>query len=481
MSSMLAPIPPIKNHQQAVEYNLTRNIADQAFRVLEKQLTPHHPGRQVPLFYAWPRRDRAVLIFDPASFKDPRTLLETRFAERLAAGMGNRKVVVTLHGALFVQVSYTPAEIGRSDLEMVSLDLTQQPGPFHVPLGMAKKGALWLSLLEMDSVLIGGSRRMGKTRVIHGFIQALIRGRQAELLLWDGKNGVEFGRYAGQPRTKVIPAEGLPGVLSDLAGEMVRRQALFQQAGVASLPEYNAQTEEKLPVLVPIVDELALIPDEIQATLAKLIALGGAFGIHPILATQRPDSDHVQGLLKSNLSTRIALPVPDHQVSKIILGRTGAEKLPKIKGRMLLVWEAKLVEVQAFQIDLPETNAGTNGKIPGWSLLTLDERALVEVAVQELDGWFKIRELAEITGQGRDAINTLAKQWEALGYLTPVQRNEHGHQLGRQVTEKLCAVTGHPTVAGQPAAIGIAGSRDEADRADQGPHEPDQGSRLRNV
>jgi hypothetical protein len=86
----------------------------------------------------------------------------------------------------------------------------------------------------MDSVLIGGSRRMGKTRVIHGFIQALIRGRQAELLLWDGKNGVEFGRYAGQPHTKVIPAEGLPEVLSDLSGEMVRRQALFQQTGVAT-------------------------------------------------------------------------------------------------------------------------------------------------------------------------------------------------------------------------------------------------------
>jgi hypothetical protein len=148
---------------------------------------------------------------------------------------------------------------------------------------------------------------------------------------------------------------------------------------------------------------------------------------------------------------------------------------------MLLVWDAKLVEVQAFQIDLPETNTGTNGKIPGWSLLTPDERELVKVAVQELDGWFKIRELAEITGQGRDAINTLAKQWEALGYLTPVQRNEHGHQLGRKVTEKLCAVAGHPAVAVQPAAIGIAGSRDEADRADQDHFEPDQGSGLPNV
>lgn len=450
MNSVLAPVTPyVKNHQQAVEYNLTRNIADQALRVLEKQLTLPQSGQQLPLFYAWPRRDRAVLIFDPASFKDPRALLATRFAERLAAGMGNRKVVVTLHGALFVQVSYIPAEVGRSDLEMVPLDLSQQPGPFHLPLGTTKRGALWLSLLEMDSVLVGGSRRMGKTRVTHGFIQALIRGGQSELVLWDGKNGVEFGRYAGQPSTKAIPDEGLPKALSDLTGEMAHRQALFRQASAASLPEYNAQTQEKLPVLVLVVDELGLIPDPIQATLAKLIAMGGAFGIHPIVATQRPDAENVQGLLKANLSTRIALPVPDHQTSKIVLGRTGAEKLPKTKGRMLLVWEAKLVEVQAFQIDLPTTTPNADG-IPGWSLLTPDEHELVKVAVQKLDGWFKIRELAALTGQGRDVINSLAKQWEALGYLTPVQRNEHGHQLGRKVTEKLCVVAALPPVAGIP-------------------------------
>ena len=113
-----------------------------------------------------------------------------------------------------------------------------------------------------------------------------------------------------------------------------------------------------------------------------------------------------------------------------------------------------MVEVQAFRIDLPETNTGATS-ILGWSLLSPDEQELVRVAVQRLDGWFKIRELAAITGQGRDSINTLAKQWEALGYLTPVQRNERGHQLGRKVTEKLCATAG------------ISGSWDQADRADQ--------------
>jgi hypothetical protein len=471
MTSQLAPVSPHPNDRKAIEYNLTRNIADRAWRLLKSQLKPHPSASlTTPLFYAWPRHDRAILIFDPTSFKNPRTLLDSRFAERLAAGMGNRKVVVTLHGALFVQVSYTPLSFGQLNLGVRPLDFSQQPGPSHIPLGTTKKGALWLSLLDMDSILVGGARRMGKTRILHGFIQALVRGGQAELVLWDGKNGVEFGRYAGMPGVTAVRETKLVEALTNLSCEMIRRQELFQQVRVTNLSEYNTRAEEKLPVLVPVIDELTLIPDEIQSVLAKIIALGGAFGIHPILATQRPDAENVQGLLKTNLSTRIALPVPDHQASKIILGRTGAEKLPKIKGRMLLIWEAKVLEVQAFQIDLPQTDPASSSRENELTLLTPREQVLVQTAVQEMAGWFKIRELAEKTGQGRDFINHLARQWESLGYLTPIQRNQHGHPLGRQVTKKLLLVAG------------FSGSTDQEDQPDQdflstdrGDFAPDQG------
>ena len=431
-----APINP----QQALARNLTRNIADRVFRVLEKHLKPVEKTRSDPLFYAWPREDRAILIFDPASFRDPRALLHVRFSERLAAGVGNRKVVVTLHGGLYVQVAYTPRAVGQSELEMVDLDLEDQPSPFHLPIGSAKKGATWLSLIDMDSVLVGGARRMGKTRVIHGFIQALIRGGQSELLLWDGKDGVEFGRYAEYPNVTAVAAGDLAESLQTLNTELVFRQQIFQRHGVTSLVEYNALDEAQLPALVPVIDELALVPDVIQDILARIIALGGAFGIYPILATQRPGADNIQGLLKANLATRISLPVPDHATSKIILGRTGAEKLPKTKGRLLMVWEAKLIEAQAFRIELPA--ARTPGKLVAKSLFTDSEMALIQAAQDACDGWFKIKDLAERTGRSSKSVNALAKQWESLGYLTPIQRNARGHTLGRRVTDLALNLAG---------------------------------------
>ena len=269
----LAPVMAPMTHRQAIEYNLTRSIADRVFRVIEKHIKPAEKDRSDPIFYAWPRKDRAILVFDPASFRDPRALLHVRFSERFAAGMGNRKVVVTLHGGLYVQVAYTPRAIGNSGLEMEDLRLDEQPGHLHVPIGRTNKKPIWLSLVDMDSVLVGGARRMGKTRVIHGFIQALIRGGRSELLLWDGKNGVEFGRYADYPGVKTIKTDELAVALESLMSEMVVRQNSFQEHGATSLSEFNSRNQDPLPALVPIIDELALVPDTIQNSLGRIIAL----------------------------------------------------------------------------------------------------------------------------------------------------------------------------------------------------------------
>jgi hypothetical protein len=134
----------------------------------------------------------------------------------------------------------------------------------------------------------------------------------------------------------------------------------------------------------------------------------------------------------------------------VILGRPGAEKLPKQKGRLLLIWEGRLVEAQAFRVSLPDAEAI---RPEAATLLTGRERRLVEAAVR-LGGWFRIRQVAEVTGESRDWVNKVARRWEAMGYLTPVQVNERGHRLGRRVTEALLQ------------AAGFGGQADEADEAD---------------
>ena len=133
---------------------------------------------------------------------------------------------------------------------------------------------------------------------------------------------------------------------------------MLAHAGVADFHSYNAKSAVKLEPIVLVVDEVAaisLLPDadQILRAIEDLISRGGAFGIYPVLATQRPSATAVRGISKTNLSTRIALPVPSHTDSQIILERVGAEKLAKIQGRLAIVWDAKLIEAQAFTVDLP--------------------------------------------------------------------------------------------------------------------------------
>jgi hypothetical protein len=388
-----------------------------------------------PAFYLWPRPDRVILIFDPL-VKNIDRVLTRNFRHRLSTALSGRRVVATNSRGIFLQVAYWPAPV--TDLTPRPLDLAQQPGPLHVPLGVTSQGPLWLPLPEIDAALIGGARRMGKTRFLHGWIQALIHGGQAQILLWDGKEGVEFGRYAHHSGVHVVQelAEGLAA----LTQELVRRSALFKAAGAPALPDYVRRTGERLPPLVLIIDEAAFVPETAQGALADLVARGGAFGVHPILATQRPDAQAVQALIKTNLSTRIALPVPAVHDSQVILGRPGAEKLAKRPGRLLFTWAGRLVEAQAFLVDLPELPSEDATRTA--TLLDPAEVRLVTAAMKELAGWFKIRQLADVTGESRDRINALAQRWETQGLLTPVQRNDQGHVLGRQVTPALLQAAG---------------------------------------
>lgn len=181
-------------------------------------------------------------------------------------------------------------------------------------------------------------------------------------------------------------------------------------------------------------DEVAFLPEDTQTALADLVARGGAARVFPVLATQRPDAAAVKSLIRANLSTRIAFPVPSVHDSMVILGRAGAEQLPKKPGRLLILWDARLVEAQAYLVPL-DGMGQTKPDAPG--LLTAEERLLVETALERFGGWFRIRPLAEATGISHRRVGDLAQKWERMGLLTKVQRDENGHVLGRRVTEEL--------------------------------------------
>jgi S-DNA-T family DNA segregation ATPase FtsK/SpoIIIE len=132
------------------------------------------------------------------------------------------------------------------------------------------------------------------------------------------------------------------GVLRWVTREMDGRYKKFSDAGSRNLADYNAKMaergEEKLPFIVVLVDELAdlmmIAPVEVEKTICRLAQMARATGIHLVLATQRPSTDVVTGLIKANFPARISFAVASSVDSRVILDGVGAESLLG-KGDML--------------------------------------------------------------------------------------------------------------------------------------------------
>lgn len=264
------------DNQTVLEKRIAEQVAVLTYQHLTRSNLVREDPVDEPLIYVWPQPDRVVLIVNPLRVKNLEALVKPRFQHHLATVLQGRRVVVTNHRGIFVQVGYYP----EAHRELVSrpLDLSAQRTPLHVPIGVTANGDLWLSLVDLDAVLIGGSRRMGKTNLLHGWIAALLQGKDARLVLFDGKGGVEFARYANQPRCRVI-TEALGPVLGELYGEMNRRFDLLKAAGAASLAEYNHFQGEgaQFERIALIVDELAYALQEpgVEDVLVDLAARGG--------------------------------------------------------------------------------------------------------------------------------------------------------------------------------------------------------------
>ena len=423
------------------QVELAAKIATRAFELMTRRSVLADEDSDQPAIYYWPHpdRDSVVLIVDPMFVQNIHRATAANFVSHLENVLQGRRVLaIHLESGLYYRVAYVPAA-PTPDLASRPLDLNAQPSPVHVPIGMTVTGDLWLSLVEMDAVLIGGARRMGKTNLLHGWIAALLQGKETRLVLFDGKGGVEFTRYAKRPLCHVV-TDRLALALSDMSAEMSRRFDLLKAAGVANLTDYNRGrgAGARLERIVLVVDELAYALREpgVEAVLIDLIARGGALGIHPVLATQRPSSDVITPQLKGNLVTRIALPVPDRASSMVVMDRAGAESLVKTPGRLLIMYGARVIEAQAFQV--PAIVGDEPPALPAMAELSEREARLAQAALGQ-GGWFKIKAIADATGERLSYVTDVAQKWQVLGWLTPVQRNERGANLGRQVTEVFSA------------------------------------------
>jgi DNA segregation ATPase FtsK/SpoIIIE, S-DNA-T family len=198
--------------------------------------------------------------------------------------------------------------------------------------------AVFSDLARMPHLLIAGSTGSGKSVTIHSLLMGLLFANPPEilrLLLIDPKR-VELSYYNGAPHlmTPVITdAKKAIQALRWATKEMERRYEQLQAAGARDIISYNTDTANKdiMPYLVLVIDELADLmatyPREVESAIVRLAQMARAVGIHLVVSTQRPSVDVITGLIKANITTRIALQVVSQIDSRTILDMAGAEKL----------------------------------------------------------------------------------------------------------------------------------------------------------
>ena len=203
-------------------------------------------------------------------------------------------------------------------------------------------------IARLPHVLIAGTTGSGKSVCTNSLIVSLLyksTPEEVRFIMVDPKM-VELAPYNGIPHL-LIPVVTDPkkaaGALQWAVFEMMKRYKLFSEHGVKDLAGYNAlarQDEElkTMPTVVVVIDELAdlmlVAAKEVEESICRVAQMGRAAGMHLVIATQRPSSDVITGLMKANIPSRIAFAVASSLESRIILDTTGAEKLVG-KGDML--------------------------------------------------------------------------------------------------------------------------------------------------
>ena len=240
-------------------------------------------------------------------------------------------------------------------------------------IGKTVEGAnVYLSLDEAPHLLIAGSTGSGKSVCINSIITCMLlhyKPSELRFLLIDPKQ-VELNIYTDLPHLLcpvIYKAEQAIQALKVVIQEMEKRYSLLAQKKVRNITEYNQQTpsSERLQYWVVVIDELADIMyakgKVLEGLIQNITQMARASGIHLIVATQRPSTDIVTGVIKANIPSRIAFFVPNAVDSRVILNSSGAEKLLG-KGDMLYqpMGVANPVRVQGVYVSINELNRVLN-------------------------------------------------------------------------------------------------------------------------
>ena len=240
----------------------------------------------------------------------------------------------------------------------------------------------WMEINKTPHLLVAGSTGSGKSVCINSILASLImrnKPDEVKLVLVDPKK-VELSMYNGVPHL-LAPVVTDPKkaniALKKIVSEMERRYDVFEASGTKNIISYNEYLKKKneslpeseqiklMPYIVVIIDELAdlmlVAAKEVEDSIMRITQMARAAGIHLIVATQRPSTDVITGVVKANIPSRISFAVSSGIDSRTILDMVGAEKLLG-KGDMLYLpqGENTPIRIQGTFISEEETHAIVN-------------------------------------------------------------------------------------------------------------------------
>ncbi len=283
------------------------------------------------------------------------------------------------------------------------------------------------NLAKMPHLLIAGATGAGKSVAINTIIASLLFNAtpaEVRLLMIDPKR-IELSGYEGIPHLLhpvVVEPKLASRALMWAVREMERRYKLLEEARVKSFDSYNEVSDEKLPYIVIIVDELAdlmmVASKDVEASIARLAQMARAAGMHLILATQRPSVDVLTGLIKANFPTRISFKVSSKIDSRTILDTSGAEHLLGLGDMLYLANGSSILQrVHGAFISEKETEAVIDF-LKEQGAVSYDES--VTAAVEEEDNSGQNGEEEEYDERYDEAVNIVCELGQAS--ISMVQR-----------------------------------------------------------
>jgi S-DNA-T family DNA segregation ATPase FtsK/SpoIIIE len=221
--------------------------------------------------------------------------------------------------------------------EKLAKKLLKTSNQINVPVGLdINNEIINIDITKMPHLLVAGSTGSGKSVFINLIITSILMQAspdQIKLIMIDPKK-VELAMYEDIPHLLmpvVTEAPFAAKTLNYVVKLMEERYEVFKQARVRNIESYNQQNNPKIPYLVVIIDELAdlmmVAKKEVEGAIIRITQMARAAGIHLVVATQRPSTDVITGIIKANIPSRIAFAVSSQIDSRTILDSGGAEKL----------------------------------------------------------------------------------------------------------------------------------------------------------